>query len=290
VKNLKALSLVISVFFLLQPAVQAQGNTQAHSSGRSLQGIMAPVPAPIKYQAPAAANSGPAIICRVPVQTVGPLTFNNNVVLIEGDTIEVRSATDSSGLTPPALRGLVIRHDAPNPVGNGEREMTGLAFFNDGKLLLELGNRAGEDMLFRNAGGLTGDIVGIGDGMVLFRQRDGRTVQIPLASINYLRSPRAFLFTLTGRPTRMNGNLRTQIEAISFRPTSTEDLSESIPTSVIPQAHADPDSLAEEEEPSGFAVTSPMSGYQPALGRPAFGNQFPAGMHQRRQLQNTNWP
>jgi hypothetical protein len=289
VKNLKAPFLVIPVFFLLQPAVQAQGTGQTHLSGRSLQPIMAPIPAPIKYQAPAAANSGPAIICRVPVQAVGPLTFSNNVVLIEGDTIEVRSAADSSGLMPPALRGLVIRHDAPNPLSNGEREMTGLALFNDGKLLLELGNRAGEDMIFRNAGGLTGDIVGIGDGLVLFRQRDGRTVQIPLTSINYLRSPRAFLFTLTGRPTRVNGSLRTQIEAISFRPTSTEDLSESIPTSVIPQTNTDPDAV-DEEEPSGFAVTSPMSGYQPALGRPAFGNQFPAGLHPRRQLPNANWP
>jgi hypothetical protein len=277
------------------PSMQKFGSSSSSgvNQGRSLITGTGTAPISLKSTVPQAANaSGPSISCRVPVQSVGALMFPNNVAVINGRSIEIRGMAESSDLTPPSLRGIVIRSDAPSSIGEGERELTGLAYFTGGTLYLEFGNRAGEDMIFRNEGTVFGDIVGHDEQSLLVRQKDGQVLRVPLTTINYLRSPRAFLFTLTGKSAasgRAASLMRTRVEGISFQPTFTENLSESTPTSILPERKFNEDEI--DDEPPGFTVTSSQSRYQPALGSPVFNNNMPGNMGMpRRMMPNQVWP
>lgn len=241
-------------------------------------------PITLARPAPTIGANGPAIICKVPVRSLAGLVLNDSVAVISGKQIEIRAASDDSSMIAPAFHGVVIKADAPESMADGERELTGLALFTGGNLFLELGNRGGEDMVFRNEGTVMGEVIGHNLDALVMRQRDGQRITVPLTSVNYIRSPRAFLFTLTGRPVRDKATgkmMRTQVDAITFQPTFIENLTRSTPTSILPEKKYD-EYDDSEDEPSGFAVTSSQSRYSPALGNPVFDNNRPLGMQPRR--------
>lgn len=242
-------------------------------------------PAPLAVSA-GSSRAEPSVYCRVPIQTLGSVELYGSVAIIKGNSIQIQQSYVSYGAAPPQLQGVVIRLDDPNALGGGRKEVTGLALFTGGNLLSEFGSAGGQDIIFRNEGSVAGDVLFQDRDSLIVRKKDGQEVRIPLDAITYIRSPRAFLFTLTGRSAEAgkssasasagSGSGRSQVVAISFQSTYGRSAADSsTPTSVVPEKQ-DPYGLMDDDNTSpGFTFTS--SGSR----SPIFDNNMPPNMPRR---------
>src|SRR5205085_757915 len=102
--------------------------------------------------------------------------------------------------------------------------------FLKGEWFHQLGQANLDEQIFRNAGSITGRILKFESGAMLVMKQDGSTVTIKPQSITYIRSPRAFTFSVdatqtapTARPDKNQMAAITisgQSRGITFRPTA----------------------------------------------------------------------
>jgi len=185
--------------------------------GKALTPQLAPV---------AAAPAAPVINCRLRVDKIGALDLVDAEVVINNNSVQVRpgpTALDPS----PLLQGVVLKVDRASTASGANREMSGLVLFQSGDRIGQLNDQdfshadavppAPAEFVFSKSGSITGQITGVRSGMLTV-QSAGRSTDIGLDSIVYVRSPRAFVFTISGRPSA--DNTHTHVDSISFRPTA----------------------------------------------------------------------
>jgi hypothetical protein len=174
----------------------------------------------------ASATSTPAINCRLKVSRIGTLDLGDAEVVIVNNSVEVRPGP--TALDPaPYLRGTVLKVDRSGTASGAGREMSGLVLFQSGDRIAQLNDQdfahadptqpPASELIFRKSGSISGRITGVRAG-ALTVQTAGRSTDVPLDSVAYVRSPRAFVFTISGRPSA--DNTRTRVDSISFRPTT----------------------------------------------------------------------
>jgi hypothetical protein len=112
---------------------------------------------------------------------------------------------------------------------------------------------------------MTGQIVGIDKTNVMLKDRTAiKTVS--LDAITYVRSPRAFVFTLSGRPSPVNMR-RTEVQSVAFQPTlSSVGLNDAV---IVGQPPSSDSILDDDDAPLGEPV--------------------PASITRMRQLQRGNY-
>ena len=187
-----------------------------------------------------------AIRCRVPVTRIGQLQLGDSVAVLTDHSMEVMSALNSIDM-PALLRGLVLRAESDDTAGSDSRKMTGLVLFYGGILITELRQSTVADLVFRNEGSIEGQLIGSDQRFLMIRKSDGSIEKIRYDSIRYIRSPRAFMFTLTGKPVphaRLSAAARTTVQEITFQPTAT--ITGVSLSSVVPHKE---DLLDEEDSP-----------------------------------------
>jgi hypothetical protein len=222
----------------------------------------------------------PAINCRLPVKQIGSIALNDAFATITDNFIEVQYNNPAD--PEPLLTGKVIRLDDTGTTFGANRQMSGLVVFQSGQMLGRLlespaassdnfgtGVAAsqsvlpGDEMIFSRDGSMTGQIVGIDKANLILKDRAAmRTVS--LDAVTYVRSPRAFVFTLSGRPSRDNMR-RTEVQSVAFQPTLS--------------------SVALNDEVIvGQPAESIFGDDEPPLGEPV-----PASITRMRQLQRGNY-
>jgi hypothetical protein len=201
------------------PTQGPPGRTATYADG-------SPAPAPSKM---------PRINCRLSVHKIGNLQLDDAVTLIENRFITVRWLNTDPKFEP-VLKGRLIRLDDAGTAAGKLRKMSGLVLFYAGEMLGRLNESdpihayygyadSGEDRLptedfiFRNDGSLSGQITGVNADQLVVRTRAG-VINIDIDSVRYIRSPRAFVFTIVGMPSADLG--RTQVQDVTFQPTMTQ--------------------------------------------------------------------
>ena len=195
----------------------------------------------------------PTINCRLPVHKIGSLQLDDAQAVIEQGSVYIR-ASYMGPSAEPLLRGRVIRLDDAGTASGAMRKMSGLVLFHSGQMLGQLNEGDGyhsqfgvapipmEEFIFRKTGSLSGQILSVsGDQMTVCSR--GLVTTIPLDSVSYVRSPRAFLFTISGTPS--SDQSRTQVQDVAFQPTVT---AQALGDQVVVGRRAD-DPLLDDDEP-----------------------------------------
>lgn len=186
--------------------------TPLHLPGRSLSPITTAPEA-----GPHSGYAGPRVNCQLPITAIGSLQLPDAMIFVQDNKVEVRRTSSLDGHYP-LLIGRVIRYDAAANETAGAKSLSGLVLFNGGMQLDALAPSSDNDLVFRSSGSLTGQVFGCDDENLLLRLRDGQLMKVALDSITYLRSPRAFIFSISGqRPHKVAG---WQAQAISFQATA----------------------------------------------------------------------
>lgn len=136
-----------------------------------------------------------AVECHLPVNSIGPVLLNKGSARLAGGNIDV--ATVPEWLFDPqiVLSGVVINSQIET---SGPKSMiTGLAYFNKGDWLNNLGSTVAKDTLYLNSGDVVTVQVGAtADNALEVLQSDGTRRKIPFADIRDIRSPRAYRFSI----------------------------------------------------------------------------------------------
>jgi hypothetical protein len=238
-----------------------------------------------QVNAAATSDDGPKVDCRLPIRRIGSLDVGDSDVLIRAGAVEVR-ARYVDAQAAPLLRGTVVRMDAQGTGDDGNRQMSGLVYFNGGSILWQLGDGATaagtalpaySDQVFREAGTVIGQIMAISPQGMLVRSREtGQVMRIALDTITYVRSPRAFLFTIYGQTSA--DMTRTTVRRVAFQPTITS--APKLGSEVVVGRPRDPLDLDDDMPPPSIlpaqtrfnATDNPMDGILPTRGGRPFPN------------------
>jgi hypothetical protein len=152
--------------------------------------------------------------------------LNNSLAVIHNGSMQIVEISMPKDVDP-LLIGRVIRFDQTGIASDGSRQLSGLVVFHAGSLLSQLsvpgsmdhdavdGNQV-NDLIFRKQGSLSGRITQCNGASLTLAARDSLYV-IPCDSITYVRSPHAFVFTMSGKLSADKSHTRP--DAISFQPT-----------------------------------------------------------------------
>lgn len=203
--------------------MQSAASTTMHGTGNALSPITTDSP----EDTPA---NGPSVNCRVPVSQVGDLTFSSAMALIHRGRMEIREnyMTDN---VDPALIGTVLKFDETGIASDGIRKLSGLVLFYGGSMLSQLSSSTAnnddaldrshmDDLVFRKQGSLSGHVAACTATTVTIVSREG-VHHVPVDSITYMRSPHAFVFTLSGVLSADKSHTRPH--SISFQSTVNSD-------------------------------------------------------------------
>lgn len=196
-------------------------------------------PAPALALPGSKAVSGPTIKCTLTVRRIGPLTLDDAFVTIANQIVEVRSNVEPPGLDP-LLKGAVLRLDESGTAFGANRTMSGLVLFRSGQMMDQLSDQEvphadalrtdavhaedqgppppQDELVFAKSGSVSGRIIDVAGDVLMVRDRAGTVQKMSLKSVTYVRSPRAFVFTISGQPSADQS--RTHVDSISFRPTA----------------------------------------------------------------------
>lgn len=132
--------------------------------------------------------------CEVSVEKIGAVSLNRGTAAIQGDKIEIKAVAGEYLPAQPILAGFILKIEA-DPYAKPP-EVTGLAYFQSGNMLRNFDEPQVPDLIFKHDGAITGRIIGCrGYDMQIIRP-DGRTAQIDVSAIKFIRSPRAFVFRI----------------------------------------------------------------------------------------------
>ncbi len=202
--------------------------------------------APLHFSPDGDANAG-LLDCQLPISALGPLSLRNGSVQIGGNVIAVSASPEYLAPLRVILSGCVIRTEETRMTS--DVRLTGLAFFDSGQMLSQIEDASQEDLVFRNDGALRGRILSADSNQLTISSADGSRRTIDCSTILFIRSPRAFTFTVTGRHVRealAGGEILGESEVLSFRPTAPQRVLS--PTSILPTHTADLDGEAEGNE------------------------------------------
>ncbi len=132
--------------------------------------------------------------CEVSVEKVGAVLLNSGTATIQGDKIEIKAVAGEYLPAQPILNGFILKIEADTDAK--PPAVTGLAYFQSGNMLRTFDEPQVPDLIFKHDGAVTGRIVRCrGYDMQIIRP-DGRSEQIDVSTIKFIRSPRAFVFRI----------------------------------------------------------------------------------------------
>jgi hypothetical protein len=213
-----------------------------------------------------------SVACDVPVSGIGALTLQDGRSVIRGSVIEVQSATNPNLPPQVVLSGTVIHLEVVPSSAN--TQITGLALFAGGTLLPQLDDPSATELIFRPTGALRGRVGSVQGTVLQMNASNGIRQNIDIDSVLFIRSPRAFTFTLsTRRPSSssVGDPFTADVIMASFKPTATRR--EVSASSVVP----DHPRAGVNWERYGLRPTIPLSDDDDDVGNinsPSWGNMY----------------
>lgn len=225
--------------------------------------------APLSFS-PDCAGSPSHLSCRLNADKLGNIVLRNGFAVIRGNAIDIEAASDMSPAAQPMLTGIVVRVEADTDSLPGR--VTGIAYFLSGKSLAEIDDPGVKDVIFKRDGATTGRIAGVQGYELQVIREDGRTEPVDISTIKFVRSPRAFVFTIplsSATTLPSSAAFKADAAGIAFRPTSTQ---RSLPlSSILPQRPPAPDgSLLDDAPLSKFGEGATPPGGGPLYGDPDY--------------------
>jgi hypothetical protein len=147
---------------------------------------------PLTYSSDAGATG--KLSCEVTVDHIGNLTFRKGLASVHGNSITIQS-TPSEYMPPVTeLSGVILRVEASLDVN--PQAVTGLVYFQGGDSLKQLDDSRTLDLIFKHDGALSGRIAALKGYDLNVIKMDGSTAILDVSTVKYVRSPRAFVFTI----------------------------------------------------------------------------------------------
>ncbi len=196
-----------------------------------------------------------SLSCTVPVEAIGKLTLRKGLVSIQGNRVQVQSSADDYLAPNQALTGFLVKVEAETEAI--PPHITGLVYFQAGESLKEIDDPAAPDLIFKHDGATSGRIMSVDGGEMQVALANGSSLKLSLSTIKFVRSPRAFLFTIpVSQAHRRQGSAQPGFEAasITFKATTAP---RALPaSSILPEQPAGESILDNKLFPYGEGATT----------------------------------
>lgn len=136
-----------------------------------------------------------SLSCAIPVERLSGVDLPNGFAIIHGDKIVIKAPDDYYGEPSEVLAGHVFKVEIDSNAS--PFTVSGLAYFNSGPALSRLDPFGRSDLIFTHSGTVQGRIKDfLKDGSLVVSTLGRRSRTVDARSIIYMRSPRAFVFTV----------------------------------------------------------------------------------------------
>jgi hypothetical protein len=188
----------------------------AHSDTNAVAHAVERMPATIKFTHNGVANEG-WINGSFSCNKLANINLDNGVVTVRGNRIYIQAVPQYYETPRLLLSGYVLRAEDDSTAK--EKEFVGLAYFTEGEYIDRLDNLDNPDLIFKNDGAVQGQISSINEKEVQLRQRFNNTLTLPLEAITFIRSPRAFTFSIIDNED-ISSKDKSKLDYLVFKPTN----------------------------------------------------------------------